>query len=180
MTGKVGAKTYSGDNYKAVELPYGRTNFTMIIMVPDETVADFTSSFTNSEWKALTDVFGGMDDYVETEVYMPLYKFSYEKYLNDQLQSMGMIDAFKPSLADLSGISDAQIFVSFVKQNTFVEVNEKGTEAAAVTTIGVELTSVPAGPPEFVVDKSFVFAIRERTTNTILFIGQVMEPEYEK
>ncbi len=180
MTGEVGARTYSGDNYKAIELPYGRTNFTMLIMVPDATVSDFTNSFTNSEWMALTDTFDGLDDYVETEVFMPLYKFSYEKYLNDQLKSMGMTDAFNPSLADLSGISDDQLFVSFVKQNTFVEVNEKGTEAAAVTTIGVELTSVPAGPPEFIIDKSFVFAIRERTTNTILFIGQVMEPEYDK
>lgn len=180
MTGKVGAKTYSGDNYKAAELPYGRTNFTMVIMVPDETVADFTGSFTGSEWKALTDAFGEMDDYAETEVFMPLYKFSYEKFLNDQLKSMGMVDAFSPSMADLSGISDAQIFVSFVKQNTFVEVNEKGTEAAAVTTIGVNLTSVPSGPPVFTVDKSFVFAIRERTTNTILFMGQVIEPEYDK
>lgn len=180
MTGEVGAKTYSGDNYNAVELPYGRTNFTMIIMVPDETLADFTGSFTSSEWTALTDAFGAMDDYYDTKVYMPLYKFSYEKFLNDQLKSMGMIDAFSPSMADLSGIADGSLFVSFVKQNTFVEVNEKGTEAAAVTTIGVELTSVPAQPPVFTVDKSFVFAIRERTTNTILFIGQVIEPEYDK
>jgi len=177
MTGEVGAKTYSGDNYNAVELPYGRTNFTMVIMVPDETLADFTGSFTSSEWTALTDAFGAMDDYYDTKVYMPLYKFSYEKYLNDQLKSMGMIDAFNPSLADLSGIADG-VFVSFVKQNTFVEVNEKGTEAAAVTTIGVEVTS-GGGPPVFNVDKSFVFVIRERTTNTILFIGQVVTPEYD-
>jgi len=180
MTGKVRSKIYSGDNYRAVELPYGRTNFTMIIMVPDETVADFTGNFTGSEWKALTDTFGGMDDYTEAEVFMPLYKFSYEKFLNNQLKSMGMVDAFISSMADLSGISEAQIFVSFVKQNTFVEVNEKGTEAAAVTTIGINVTSVPATPPVFAVDKSFVFAIRERTTNTILFMGQVMEPEYDK
>jgi len=88
---------------------------------------------------------------------------------------MGMLDAFDPFLADLSGISDASIFVSFVKQNTFVDVDEKGTEAAAVTTIGIKVTSV--GPPsKFVIDKSFVFAIRERTTNTLLFIGQVLNP----
>ncbi|MCF8222638.1 MAG: serpin family protein [Bacteroidales bacterium] len=178
MTGEVRAKTYSGDNYKAVELPYGRTNFTMIIMVPDETLADLTGSFTSSEWTTMTDAFSALD-YYDTEVFMPLYKFSYEKFLNDQLKSMGMIDALSPSMADLSGIAEGSIFVSFVKQNTFVEVNEKGTEAAAVTTIGVELTSVPSGPPVFTVDKSFVFAIRERTTNTILFIGQVLTPEYD-
>jgi serpin B len=85
-----------------------------------------------------------------------------------------MIDAFDPSLADLSGISDEDIFVSFVKQNTFVEVNEEGTEAAAVTTIGIDLTSLPGS---FYVDKPFIFAIRERTTNTLLFIGKVERPE---
>jgi len=69
-----------------------------------------------------------------------------------------------------------RIFVDFVKQNTFVEVDEVGTEAAAVTTIGINLTSMPAEPPQFVIDKSFVFAIRERTTNTLLFIGQVINP----
>jgi len=107
---------------------------------------------------------------------MPKYKSSYEKYLNDQLKSMGMIDAFIPGVADLSGIADASIFVSFVKQNTFVEVDEEGTEAAAVTTIGIELTSMLPQPREFVIDKPFVFAIRERTTNTLLFIGQVINP----
>jgi len=89
---------------------------------------------------------------------------------------MGMIDAFDPYLADLSGIADASIYVSFVKQNTFVEVDEKGTEAAAVTTIGIELTSMPPQPQVFTIDKPFVFAIRERTTNTLLFIGQVVNP----
>lgn len=104
---------------------------------------------------------------------LPKFSFSYEKILNDQLQALGMQDAFDPSLADLSGISDENIFVSFVKQNTFVDVNEEGTEAAAVTTIGIELTSVP----DFLaVDKPFLFAIREQSTNTLLFIGKVMAP----
>ncbi|HCI54774.1 MAG TPA: hypothetical protein DFI01_02490 [Bacteroidales bacterium] len=76
----------------------------------------------------------------------------------------------------MSGISDASIYVDFVKQNTFVEVDEVGTEAAAVTTIGINVTSLPPQPQQFVIDKSFIFAIRERTTNTLLFIGQVMTP----
>lgn len=90
---------------------------------------------------------------------------------------MGMVDAFNPS-ADLSGISDSQIFVSYVKQNTFVDVDEDGTEAAAVTTIAIR-ESYPSQPDQFIIDKSFVFAIRERTTNTLLFIGQVLNPEID-
>jgi len=90
---------------------------------------------------------------------------------------MGMIDAFSSTDADLSGISNSQIFVSFVKQNTFVEVDEKGTEAAAVTTIGIDNTSAGPHINQFNIDKSFIFAIRERTTNTLLFIGQVLNPQ---
>ena len=176
MKSEVGSKVYWGSNYKAVELPYGSTNFTMVVIVPYGTLPAFNSSFTAGEWNTITSAFDGIEEYGKLNVYMPRFKFSYEKQLNDQLISMGMIDAFVPGLADLSGIADASIFVSFVKQNTFVEVDEKGTEAAAVTTIGVELTSFPPQPQEFKIDKPFVFAIRERTTNTLLFIGQVVNP----
>ena len=90
-----------------------------------------------------------------------------------------MTDAFVDGLANLSGISDGALFVDFVKQNTFIEVNEEGTEAAAVTTIGINLTSAgPTQTPTFIIDKPFIFAIRERTTNTLLFIGQVVNPLY--
>ena len=176
MYGEVGSKVAGGDKYKAIELPYGRTNFTMVIIVPDETLASFNSSFTAERWNIITSAFDGQQEYGEMKVSMPKFRFSYEKILNDQLQSMGMLDAFNSSLANLSGISDASIFVSFVKQNTFVEVDEKGTEAAAVTTIGIEVTSVPPEPKQFIIDKPFIFAIRERTTNTLLFIGQIVNP----
>ncbi|MCU0460250.1 MAG: serpin family protein [Bacteroidales bacterium] len=176
MKGDVGSKVTTGDGYKAIELPYGQTNFTMVVIVPAGNLTDFTASLDAGIWNAITSAFDGIEKYGELTVYMPKFKFSYEKYLNDQLQGMGMVDAFIPGVADLSGISDASIFVSFVKQNTFVEVDEKGTEAAAVTTIGVEVTSFPPQPREFVIDKPFVFAIRERTTNSLLFIGQVINP----
>ena len=157
-------------------MPYGQTNFTMVVIVPEESLNDFYLSFTAEKWNAITSALDGQAEFGEVTVYMPKYKFSYEKYLNNQLKSMGMLDAFDPYLADLSGIADASIFVSFVKQNTFVEVDEEGTEAAAVTTIGIELTSMTPQPREFLIDKPFVFAIRERTTNTLLFIGQVVNP----
>ena len=176
MQGEVGAKMVYGDNYKAIELPYGQTNFTMVLIVPDETLASFYNGFTNETWGTITSWFDGYLEFGTAEVYMPKFKFSYEKVLNDQLKSMGMIDAFESSKANLSGIADASIYVSFVKQNTFVDVNEEGTEAAAVTTIGVFETSFPQ-QIVFRVDKPFVFAIRERTTNTLMFIGQVVNPK---
>ncbi len=176
MKGDVGSKVTSGSNYMAIELPYGCTNFTMVVVVPGGTLSDFITSLTAEKWNTITSAFDDQEKFGELTVYMPKYKFSYEKQLNDQLQSMGMLDAFIPGLANLSGISDASIYVDFVKQNTFVEVDEKGTEAAAVTTIGIVETSFPPQPQEFVIDKPFVFAIRERTTNALLFIGQVVNP----
>ena len=177
MTGEVGAKTMNNDSYKAIELAYGRTNFSMIIIVPQTNMETFISSFNGEKWNNLTNSIDGLTEYGKTVVFMPKFKFSYEKLLNNQLKSMGMTDAFEDYLANLSGISESQLYVDFVKQNTFVEVNEEGTEAAAVTTIGINLTSAgPQNPPTFIIDKPFVFAIRERTTNTLLFAGQVLNP----
>jgi serpin B len=176
MKGDIGSKVAFGAGYRAIEMPYGQTNFTMVVIVPEGTLPDFNASFDAAKWSTVTSVFDSQVEYGERTVYMPKFKFSYEKYLNDQLQGMGMVDAFIPGLADLSGITDASVFVSFVKQNTFVEVDEKGTEAAAVTTIGIELNSMPPQSQVFTIDKPFVFVIRERTTNTLLFIGQVANP----
>jgi serpin B len=105
---------------------------------------------------------------------MPKFDFSYEKKLNEQLKTMGMTDAFDPDMADFSGISDENIYISFVKQNTFIELDEEGTEAAAVTTIGMAYTS--ANLNQLIINKPFIFSIRERTTNTLLFIGKVEMP----
>lgn len=175
MHGIVPVKTYEITGLKAIELNYGRTNFSMVILVPDENLNDFIGGFNSVIWDSVTSSFDHSINSGKMDVAMPRFKFSYEKVLNDQLNALGMTDAFDSDLADLSGISDSDIFVSFVKQNTFVDVNEKGTEAAAVTTIGIVETSMPA---PFLVNKPFVFAIRERTTNTILFLGKVELPVY--
>ncbi len=169
------ANVYQDNNFKALELNYGRTNFSMIIILPKEPIENFYETFNENDWNNLSNQFENTTDLPEWAVSLPKFKFSYEKLLNDQLASLGMSDAFNPAFSDLSGIADADLFVDFVKQNTFVEVNEEGTEAAAVTTIGIELTST-GDSNEFVVNKPFIFAIRERTTNTILFIGKVVDP----
>ncbi|RPH30595.1 MAG: serpin family protein [Bacteroidales bacterium] len=171
------ANVFTNDNFRALELTYGRTNFSMIIILPTGSIDDLFESFSNDDWNSISNHFNAATNFPEWSVSLPKFKFSYEKLLNDQLISLGMIDAFSPENANLSGIADADLFVDFVKQNTFIEVNEEGTEAAAVTTIGIKLTSTP-DVNSFIVDKPFVFAIRERTTNTILFMGKVVDPRY--
>jgi serpin B len=167
-------KIFSSSLATAVEIPYGQQNFSMVVILPTENLTDYLAEFSTQEWEDITAGIDAIEEPTETEMMLPKFKFEYEKYLNDQLAALGMTDAFIPGLADLSGISDQGIYVSFVKQNTFVEVNEEGTEAAAVTTIGIEYTSMPG---TFTVDRPFIFAIRERMTNSLLFIGKVVLPE---
>jgi len=177
MQGNVASLMYYGEGFQAVEIPYGRKNFSMILLVPAEPLETFLRGFSGETWLTLTRSLDAQsasrDEWPQNLVQMPKFGFSYEKILNNQLRALGMIDAFDAELANLSGIADDGLLVSFVKQNTFVEVNEEGTEAAAVTTIGIIRTSVPT---PFQVNRPFVFAIRERTTNTLLFIGQVTNP----
>lgn len=170
---KMKALYYGHQDFEALEIPYGRKNFSMILLLPSGTLNELYTELDPSTWETITNAFDGAGDWNEVMVTLPKFKFDYEKYMNNELRDMGMVDAFDPQLADLSNISDADLVVSFVKQNTFVEVNEEGTEAAAVTTTGIDAVSMG---PIFTVDKPFVFAIRERTTNTLLFIGSVSNP----
>jgi serpin B len=176
MTGKILANKYGIQSFSAIEIPYSRGNFSMIIMVPTTDLEQFCKDFTPADWQQMTSSFDAREGWSETETFLPKFKFEYEQILNKVLQAMGMENAFNPNRADFGNIADVSaqnLFISFVKQNTFVEVNEEGTEAAAVTTIGFETTSLK---PYFAADKPFVFAIRERTSNTLLFIGSVVDP----
>jgi serpin B len=173
MYGKIPVKTYSGTDYNVLELFYGRKNFSMVIILPNGSLTEYLDGFSGTVWHQVTTGLDDIEEPQELDVRMPKFSFEYEKILNDQLQAMGMTDAFVPGMADLTRISGDELFVSFVKQNTFVDVNEEGTTAAAVTTIGIDVTSIM----EFTVNRPFVFAIRERTTNTLLFIGKVTDPQ---
>ena len=176
MHEKMAVKTVYGNNYQAIELTYGQKNFSMVIILPDyiTTMDDFLAEFYVEQWDYMISDIESAEVTEDMDIFIPKFKFEYEKKLNEQLETLGMIDAFIPIKADLSKISDINLYVDFVKQNTFIEVNEEGTEAAAVTTIGINYTGIN----EFMVNKPFVFAIRETTTNALLFLGKVEHPEY--
>lgn len=177
MQGEVEALLAHGDGYRALELPYGRRNFSMVVLLPedpDTPLAEFAAELEGGLWD---DAAGRLDEagrWGEVDVRLPRFTFETKKVLNGPLQALGMVDAFSALTADLTRMSDdRRLQVSSVRQDTFVGVDEEGTEAAAVTTVEVEVVS--AGP-QFVVDRPFVFAIRERTTGTLLFVGQVADP----
>ncbi|HSV88527.1 MAG TPA: serpin family protein [Bacteroidales bacterium] len=176
MSGKFMVRSIFNDRYHAVELPYGRGNFSMIVVVPqNQDLKSFLRYFTPSTWDLITSAIDAQKAETSIEIYLPRFQYDFNKTLNQPLKDMGIINAFDPNLADLSGISDVRdLFVHFVNQNTHIEVNEEGTTAAAVTTIGIGVTSV--GPPPFAANRPFLFFIRERTTNTLMFAGQVLNP----
>jgi len=90
---------------------------------------------------------------------------------------MGMTDAFDEDKADFSGMSGKKdLFITAVLHKAFVEVNEEGTEAAAATGVVVGLTAAPPRQPVFRADHPFLFLIRDLRSNSILFLGRVMDP----
>jgi serpin B len=162
-------------DYTAVELPYGGQAFSMVVVVPSgATVREFLAGLDSPEWDAIV---AGLASTELSRVELPRFTLTYDGYLNDALIEMGMGVAFGPG-ADFTGMSPAgdQLCISFVRQKTFIEVDERGTRAAAVTGVGVGTTSLPPG---FVADRPFVFAIRERLSGTLLFAGLVGDPRAE-
>ena len=161
---------YIGPEGALLELPYGEGSFVMDIFLPAEGVSaeEFASGLDGEALSTLT----GLLQSDRIKVTLPKFKAEYETSLNATLQHLGMRDAFTPS-ADFSGMSRESLMISEVKQKTFIEVNEEGSEAAAVTSVAVMRTSLAPEPLEFRVDRPFVFLIRERTSGTVLFMGLV-------
>jgi serine protease inhibitor len=166
------------DLFSAVELPYGKANYSMIVLLPNygKTINDIIAGLNSDAWNSWTHSFTLQDVVVR----LPKFRFQFKEKLNDALTDMGMGIAFTDA-ADFSKINDnSGLKISKVLHKTFVEVNEEGTEAAAVTSVEIVLTSAE-GPFVlfFDVNKPFLFIIREKESNAIIFIGRVMNPVWE-
>jgi serpin B len=169
--------------YEAVELPYGDELFSTIVVLPKprQSIETFVNDLAEDSWSALKD---GLQEQLGT-IFLPKFKLEYEKALNDALKAMGMEIAFDRGRADFRRISQQvydvgeRLYISEVKHKTFVQVDEEGTEAAAVTSVGVGATSV--GPREFVmrIDRPFFFVVTERGSGTLLFVGKIVEPTWQ-
>ena len=152
----------------------------MLVLLPAEgkNSQDVINALTSANWNKWMQSFEVKDPVVVT---MPRFKFAFETKLNNVLAEMGMAKAFQPNIADFSKISDEDLYISSAIHKSFIDVNENGTEAAAVTSITFTNTSAGNEPPKtyFTVNKPFIFAITEKDTNAILFIGEVQKPEYK-
>jgi serpin B len=108
---------------------------------------------------------------------LPKFTFESQFSLPDQLSAMGMPSAFDPTLADFSGMTgNRDLFISDVIHKAFVAVDEKGTEAAAATVAIMELAMAPASNISLIVDRPFIFLIRDTVSGQILFLGRVVNP----
>lgn len=163
-------------SYTAVELPYGGGAFSMVVILPAEgsTVRELLAELDAPAWNGLI---ASLSPRTLSRIALPKLELSYDAWLNDPLAGMGMEVAFTRD-ADFTRMSPEgdRMCISFVRQKTFMEVDERGTRAAAVTSVGIVATSLP---PEVVVDRPFVLAIRERLSGALLFAGLVGDPTAE-
>ncbi len=159
--------------FDAVDLPYGNAAYAMTVLLPKPglDVHALVDSLTPLRWSAWMQQFQER----ELDLRMPRFKLEYERTLNDDLSALGMRVAFDGAAANFHPMTTTaeQLYIKYVKHKTYVDVHEEGTEAAAVTVVGVGVVCA-CGPAPFHVDRPFVFVIRERLSGAILFTGKVV------
>ena len=166
---------YEDENVQMAMKPFGEEKFHMLFILPREGVTMDKSVQLLAE---NLDTWYRESEKEEVNLSLPRYKAEYGKSLKSTLQSLGMSDAFTPGKANFSALSKEPIFIGDVLQKTFVKVDEEGAEAAAVTSVA--LMAMAAGPPKpknMVINRPFIYIIRERETGNILFIGRNGHPK---
>jgi serpin B len=159
-----------------VELPYGDSAFSMVVLLPDPgvKVADLVDAMDADQWDAWFE----HPHPTNILVQLPKFKYDFKSLLNDPLIDLGLGIAFSES-ADFSKIKpNSGLFISRVIHQTFIDVKEEGTEAAAATIVEMLDSAIPGGPLTFRADRPFVYVIKENSTGAIVFMGKVGKPEY--
>ena len=166
----------AGD-FQAIQLPYSGNRLEMMLFLPatNSSPAKLLTEIDGTNWESKILPF-----FFEREgtVTFPKFKLNYEIALNLPLQALGMQQAFLPGSANFSAMSADPLYVNLVKQKSYVDVNEEGTEAAAVTTVTVAASVMmrPLAPFEMLVDRPFLFVIADDATRVILFTGIINDP----
>jgi serpin B len=184
-----------GEGFQAIEFPYAGSRFAFTVILPDEGQFDVVEAGLDAG--ALESTVNRLSR-TDVWVYLPKFEFATDSLsLGPPLQSLGMTDAFDPWSADFDGMlagplpeADPRCFVDGIPPRTlaisnvfhkaFISLGEKGTEAAAATTVLMSpvpgATAMPTEPLEVRIDRPFLFAIRDTQTGTLLFLGRVMDP----
>ena len=167
----------TGDGYKALSMNYEGRDFSMVVVLPDQ------GRFEEIEKALDAGMLSGDMHYGEVDLKLPRFKIEADYSLGEILAGMGMTDAFSEGIADftaMDGVTDeTRLYIGFVLHKAYIDVDENGTEAAAATAVAMMAGAAPGPPPQplmFHADRPFLFVIRHNDTNTILFMGRVMNP----
>lgn len=170
-----------GTGYQAVRLPYQGWNVGMYVFLPDadSSPEKLLALMNGDNWRRVT--LPGFKSR-EGTLGLPRLKLEYAVDLKPSLHTLGIRNAFSPAAADFSALCAEPTFVSGAKQKSFVEINERGTEAVAVTVMDGAPASIKLERPkpfEMIVDRPFLFVIEHSQSQTILFMGIIFDPSLE-
>lgn len=181
MSGRKDKALYSsGAGYQAIALPYDKSELSMLVLLPDAgTLTAFEDALDAAK---LDTILAGLQSQ-PVDLALPTFQFKKRTQLKSVLMAMGMVRAFDDNgLAELPGLcQDCKhpIKISKVVHEAFIKVNEKGAEAAGATAVIGADSGVAMPPPEVIkmtVDRPFLFVILDHGTNTVLFVGRVLDP----
>jgi serine protease inhibitor len=168
---------YKNERFQSVSLPYGNGKYSMYVFLPHEnsSLEEIHQQLNAENWQ------DWMFEYREAEgvISLPRFELEYEIGLNDALKALGMEVAFSESEANFENMVNIppNAYIKDVLHKTFIKVNEEGTEAAAVTKVEVATESMPAYDFEMIVNRPFFFAIRDNETESVLFMGSIVNPQ---
>lgn len=167
---------FRSEGVQAVRLPYGDGTMWMTVVVPDEgqSLGDLLRTLDTARWQTWAQLFARR----EGEVFLPRFRLRYNAGLNGALNALGIRQAFDRTTADFRNMASMPLFISDVRHQSFLEVNEQGSEAAAATTIEMGITAFMPESERFVLraDRPFLVAIEDRRVSVPLFLGAIFDP----
>lgn len=165
------------EDYQLVELPYKGGKYCADIILPAEglDIRRWIQELDAERWQQMMSNTSGP----EIELALPKFALKYDRKLNTDLQALGMTDAFGIK-ANFSHLSSQETYVDLIRQSCFMQFDEDGTEAAAVTIGIVQPKAADIPEKYFIADRPFVLIIRERDYGTILFTAIIGHPAWEK
>ncbi len=162
------------DGTQVVELPYIGDSIAMSVLLPPD--GEFESFERELDGETLASMLDQLE-HRDGTVQLPRFTIESKMRLSNVLAALGMPDAFDPETADFTGMAgDEQLHIDEVYHDSWISVDEEGTEAAAATGVVMRTISAPADPFTFSANRPFLFVIRDRDTDTILFLGRVVDP----
>lgn len=166
-----------GENATGFIKPYKGGKYSFVAMLPNEQVSinDFIQTL---DAKSFQSFIGSKNNGVSAQVCIPKFEYSFDAKLVEPLKRMGLVDAFDPDVADFSNMANPSygIYIKDILHKTYIQLSEVGTKAGAVTKVEMAEKGIPSVGNKVILDRPFVYAIVENTTNLPIFIGTVVNP----